>query len=116
MLKDTKLTPDFSITVLAEQTEGLSGSDLRELCRNAAMVPVREFMRSSTDNPKALEKGQLEVCTSEPLTAFLVLTSHSQGFDLRPLSVDDFFAHDGSSPLPPRATDVKSQLDDEPLD
>lgn len=61
MLKDTKLSPDFSITVLAEQTEGLSGSDLRELCRNAAMVPVREFMRSSTDNPKALEKGQLEV-------------------------------------------------------
>ncbi|KJA23297.1 hypothetical protein HYPSUDRAFT_40129 [Hypholoma sublateritium FD-334 SS-4] len=98
MLKDTKLSPDFSIAILAEQTEGLSGSDLRELCRNAAMVPVREFMRSSTGNPKALEKGQLE------------------GFDLRPLSVDDFFAHDGSSPLPPRGADLRSRLDDEPLD
>ncbi|KAF8194194.1 hypothetical protein BJ912DRAFT_1141619 [Pholiota molesta] len=66
-----------------EQTDGLSGSDLRELCRNAAMVPVREFMRSSTANHDALVKGQLE------------------GFDLRPLTVEDFFAHDGSSPLPP---------------
>lgn len=62
MLKDTKVAPDFSIEALADQTDGLSGSDLRELCRNAAMVPVREFMRSSSDNHKALEKGQLEVC------------------------------------------------------
>ncbi|KAF8955262.1 P-loop containing nucleoside triphosphate hydrolase protein [Flammula alnicola] len=98
MLKDTKLSPAFSVQVLAEQTEGLSGSDLRELCRNAAMVPVREFMRSTADNHEALVKGQLE------------------GFDLRPLTVEDFFAHDGSSPLPPIAIDDRSQLDDEPLD
>jgi len=28
------------------RTEGFSGSDLQELYRNAAMVPVKEFMRS----------------------------------------------------------------------
>lgn len=61
MLKDTKLSPDFSFEDLAEQADGLSGSDLKELCRNAAMVPVREFMRSTSDNHEALAKGQLEV-------------------------------------------------------
>ena len=61
MLKDTKLSPNFSFEDLAEQADGLSGSDLRELCRNAAMVPVREFMRSTSDNHAALAKGQLQV-------------------------------------------------------
>ena len=60
MLKNTKLAPTFSIGLLAEATDGLSGSDLRELCRNAAMVPVREFMQSTSDNHEALVKGQLE--------------------------------------------------------
>jgi SpoVK/Ycf46/Vps4 family AAA+-type ATPase len=31
---------------LAEATEGMTGSDLKELCRSAAMQPVREFARS----------------------------------------------------------------------
>ena len=61
MLKDSKLSPDFSFETLAERADGLSGSDLKELCRNAAMVPVREFMRSTSDNPDAMVKGQLEV-------------------------------------------------------
>jgi SpoVK/Ycf46/Vps4 family AAA+-type ATPase len=55
------MAPGFSIAALAEATDGLSGSDLRELCRNAAMVPVREFMQSTSDNHEALVKGQLEV-------------------------------------------------------
>lgn len=67
MLKDTKLSPDFSFENLAEQADGLSGSDLRELCRNAAMVPVREFMRSTSDNHEALVKGQREVHFSTSL-------------------------------------------------
>jgi len=83
MLKDTKLTAEFPFKTLAELTEGLSGSDLRELCRNAAMVPVREFMRNSGHDVQILEKGQEE------------------GFNLRPLSIDDFFVHDGTSQLPP---------------
>ena len=49
MLAHTKLSDSFSIQALARRTDGLSGSDLRETCRNAAMVPVREVMR---------EKGQ----------------------------------------------------------
>lgn len=71
MLKDTQLAPGFSMAGLAEITEGHSGSDLRELCRNAAMVPVREFMRSAEGNEELLAKGQLEVRFK-----FLFLTCH----------------------------------------
>lgn len=34
------------MTELVQRTAGLSGSDLKELCRNAAMIPIREFVRS----------------------------------------------------------------------
>jgi SpoVK/Ycf46/Vps4 family AAA+-type ATPase len=34
------------MTELVQRTAGLSGSDLKELCRNAAMIPIREYVRS----------------------------------------------------------------------
>ena len=61
MLKDTKLAPEFPLSSLAELSENFSGSDLREMCRNAAMVPVREYMRGAGENQELLKKGQLEV-------------------------------------------------------
>ena len=60
-MKDTKTDPGFNVERLATLTDGFSGSDLKELCRNAAMVPVREFISVSADNHEALSKGQLEV-------------------------------------------------------
>lgn len=88
ILKDTKLSSDFSIDRLAAATEGCSGSDLKELCRNAAMVPVREFMRCSSDNQEAMQRGQLEVCiqvisSSNPTDPFL-------GIQLASLVIDGF--------------------------
>ena len=61
MLKDTPLVEGFSIRVLAEQAEGLSGSDLKELCRNAAMRPMREFMREVDGDHAKLAEAQSEV-------------------------------------------------------
>ena len=61
MLKDTLLAPEFPLSALADLSDGFSGSDLREMCRNAAMVPVREYMRGAADNQELLAAGQREV-------------------------------------------------------
>ncbi|KAI0917620.1 hypothetical protein AcW1_007216 [Taiwanofungus camphoratus] len=83
MLKDTHLANQFSLQKLAEETDGLSGSDLKEMCRNAAMRPMREFIREAEDVREKLDRCQEE------------------GFKLRPLTFEDFFQADGTSALPP---------------
>jgi len=67
---------------LAQRTANFSGSDLKEVCRNAAMVPVREYMRENADNQAALEQGG------------------SEGYSLRPLTMQDFLVSDAATPFP----------------
>jgi SpoVK/Ycf46/Vps4 family AAA+-type ATPase len=46
ILKDTKTDQDnFDIEYLTRVMAGMSGSDIKEACRDAAMVPVREFIK-----------------------------------------------------------------------
>ena len=46
VLKDTKVDKDnFDLEYLVRVTAGMSGSDIKEACRDAAMTPVREFIR-----------------------------------------------------------------------
>lgn len=45
VLGDTKRDPEFNIDYIAKVTAGMSGSDIKEACRDAAMVPVREYIR-----------------------------------------------------------------------
>lgn len=40
------MASDFNMAELVQRTAGCSGSDLKELCRNAAMIPIREYVRS----------------------------------------------------------------------
>ena len=46
MLKDIKLDKNFDLEALVRKTDGLSGSDLKEACRNAAMVRYYSFLAS----------------------------------------------------------------------
>ena len=46
VLKDTKIDKNnFDLEYLVRVTAGMSGSDIKEACRDAAMVPVRDFIR-----------------------------------------------------------------------
>ncbi|KAJ3577900.1 hypothetical protein NPX13_g2669 [Xylaria arbuscula] len=46
LLKDTKTEPGhFNMDYIARVTAGMSGSDIKEACRDAAMAPVREYIR-----------------------------------------------------------------------
>lgn len=46
VLRDTKTEREhFDLDYLAKVTAGMSGSDIKEACRDAAMAPVREYMR-----------------------------------------------------------------------
>lgn len=46
ILKDTRLdTTQFDMDYLTKVMAGMSGSDIKEACRDAAMVPVREHIK-----------------------------------------------------------------------
>ncbi|GMG33686.1 unnamed protein product [Ambrosiozyma monospora] len=67
---------DFEISELVDITEGLSGSDLKELCRNAAVNSTREFIRKNVRAGNDLES--------------------MENIKLKPLNIQDFF--DNSTP------------------
>lgn len=50
------------MTELGHRTEGFSGSEIKELCRNAAMLPMRELLREVGDDPEELARLHKEVC------------------------------------------------------
>lgn len=46
VLGDTRTDPDhFDMDFVAKVTAGMSGSDIKEACRDAAMIPMREYIR-----------------------------------------------------------------------
>ncbi len=53
-LKGKPLADDVDISELAKQTEGYSGADIESICREAAMLALREFIKPGMD------KGELK--------------------------------------------------------
>jgi SpoVK/Ycf46/Vps4 family AAA+-type ATPase len=84
---------------LAEFSDGKSGSDLRELCRNASMIPAREIIRNARGDVTHLaRRGREQVCLRFSELVHLIACP-AQGFDLRPLTIEDFFDSDPSMPI-----------------
>lgn len=76
ILQDSKTDPQhFDLDYVANITAGLSGSDLKEACRDAAMAPVREYMRQFRAKGQAMSA---------------VDPSHFRG-----IRSDDFFRREG---------------------
>lgn len=80
ILKDTKIDEkEFDIHYLTKVMAGMSGSDIKEACRDAAMVPVREIIK------KQREQG-------------VNMTGVSQN-DVRGIRTDDFFGRKGGGQI-----------------
>ncbi|KAF7724544.1 hypothetical protein EC973_000921 [Apophysomyces ossiformis] len=82
LLKDIDLAPDFNMAELVQRTAGCSGSDLKELCRHAAMIPIREFVRS------------VQPMTVSDDASKDLLNIDTKNINTRPLTVADFYAYD----------------------
>ncbi|KAF8002784.1 ATPase family associated with various cellular activities AAA [Metschnikowia aff. pulcherrima] len=54
ILRDAKLDDDFDLNTVVINTEGFSGSELRELAREAALKSMKEYIRSNYKNGKRL--------------------------------------------------------------
>lgn len=72
ILRDANLDKDFNLETVVNATEGYSGSELRELCREAAIASMKEYIRENYKNGK---KKSEEVLDSK----------------VRPLCTRDFF-------------------------
>jgi SpoVK/Ycf46/Vps4 family AAA+-type ATPase len=57
VLGDTKRDAEnFNIDYIARVTAGMSGSDIKEACRDAAMVPMREYIRQHRASGAAMSQ------------------------------------------------------------
>lgn len=89
VLGDSKRDPDFDIDYIANVTAGLSGSDIKEACRDAAMVPMREYIR----NHKASGAPMSQVAPE----------------NIRGIRTEDFFGRRGGRPLAGEAPSTTAQ-------
>ena len=64
-MKDIQVASDVDLDAVVEQTKGLSGADLKVMCREAAMGSVRRFL--SGVKPQDFSKGDLEGISTEML-------------------------------------------------
>lgn len=64
-LRDTKVDRSvsssgklaFDLTALVRVSAGMSGSDIKEACRDTAMVPIREAIKSSRASGRSMHRG-----------------------------------------------------------
>ncbi|OLY84492.1 ATPase family AAA domain-containing protein 1-A [Smittium mucronatum] len=87
ILSSSKLEPGFDFELLANKAANLSGSDIKELCRNAAMNPVYEYMRN---NPLPQQQSDYENGLGSGKDTRINSPQYDQEIDLRPLRLDDF--------------------------
>lgn len=100
VLKDTRIDKDnFDLEYIVRVTAGMSGSDIKEACRDAAMVPVRDFIRSKRANGA-------EMNTMDPS-------------EVRGLRTNDFFGSAGGARVsqnpPQKKTPTESETSEDVL-
>jgi len=93
LLKDTKLDEDeFDLQLIADNTKGFSGSDLKELCREAALDAAKEYIKQKR---QLIDSGTIDV-------------NDTSSLKIRPLKTKDFTKK--------LRMDATSTLSSQPLD
>lgn len=73
VLMTETVSDDVDLNRIAKLTNGFSGSDIRELCRNASVYRIRNFMRKENANKSstsdAMENPPL-ICMDDLLSSF----------------------------------------------
>ncbi|KAK5157644.1 hypothetical protein LTR04_005375 [Oleoguttula sp. CCFEE 6159] len=94
ILRDTKVDQrNFDLDYLVRISAGMSGSDIKEACRDAAMCPVREYIKQKKS-------------TGELMRAV-------NANEVRGLQTDDFFGRKGGVPQLRRDPGVNDLQEDE---
>lgn len=73
LFKGEPLSEDVDILRLAVDAEGFSGSDLRELCRNASIYRIRDYLRKSSRSPTNNDSN--DNSTLRPITMTDLITA-----------------------------------------
>ncbi|OMJ07164.1 Protein MSP1 [Smittium culicis] len=89
ILSSFRLEPDFDFDLLARKSATLSGSDIKELCRNAAMNPVYEYMRNNP-LPQIIDTNPNSSSSLNSPQDIYIKHEYDQNFELRPLRIEDF--------------------------
>ena len=91
VLKDTKVDREnFDLDYLVKAMAGMSGSDIKEACRDAAMAPVRELIREK-------KAAGLQMNTVDPK-------------EVRGLRTEDFFSRAGGVRVIPPPTQLQASI------
>lgn len=91
LLKDSEVASDFDWDALVTRTQGLSGSDLKELSRDAAMGAMRQYIRENFKN-------------GEPVDSAAEIR-------VRPLRNSDFYSNLSNFTVNPQSNIMSSALD-----
>ncbi|KAJ3224569.1 hypothetical protein HK099_008250 [Clydaea vesicula] len=89
LLSTMKLHPSFDMEELVERTKGFSGSDIKEMCRNAVMVPVRESIRKLVDIQNKLDNNNKK----DKFNNSSLSEVNIKDVKVRLIVLEDFFAH-----------------------
>ena len=62
------MSPEVCCVELARRTEGYSGADIHQVCRDASMGPIRRLISNKSPTEIARMKAEGTLTTTHPLT------------------------------------------------
>lgn len=86
ILQNEKVSPDVDLNRLCKLANMFSGSDLRELCRNASVYRIRSYMRDHADELEAASINPLSESMSNKMLPEITMEDLLNSFQKMKLS------------------------------